>query len=248
MDTPPLVFALTFALLIFSTWVGATLRTRAEVASEEKRTDAGLLLSAILTLLFLIIGFSFSMAINRYDLRRNCEQAEAVALGTLHSRADLLAPADTARVRSILRAYLDQRVLFYTVRDPRREAAINAATLKLQSELWTVVRPAIASIPPPLMGLLVTGVNDVVAAQRATQAAWFNRIPLGAWALMAVIAFGSCCLIGYRARKTDWLAFSVVPTAVAVSFFLMSDLDSPRAGVIRVAPVNVASLAQTLSW
>jgi hypothetical protein len=59
--------------------------------------NSGVLLSATLTLLFLIIGFSFSMAINRYDLRKNCEQAEAVAIGRQYSRGDLLTPRTERR-------------------------------------------------------------------------------------------------------------------------------------------------------
>jgi hypothetical protein len=96
------------------------------------------------------------------------------------------------------------------------------------------------------MGLLVTGVNDVVNSQRSTQAAFLNRIPVAAWALMVAIGIGCCWLIGYRARQTDWLAFQVVPIAVSVSLFLIADLDSPRGGAIRVTPLNLSSVSQSL--
>jgi hypothetical protein len=43
-----------------------------------------------LTLLALIIGFSFSMAVSRYDQRKSYEEAEANAIGTEYARADLL--------------------------------------------------------------------------------------------------------------------------------------------------------------
>jgi hypothetical protein len=247
MNFPLLVFVVSLALLALSAWAGDALRKRAAVPAEADRVDTGLLLSAILTLLFLIIGFSFSMAITRYDLRKNCEQAEAVAIGTLYSRADLLAPADAVKVWALLKSYLEQRALFYTTHDADRAAGIAAETARLQQELWSTVRPAIASVPAPLMGLLVSGVNDVVSSQRSSHAAWLNRIPVAAWALMAVIALGGCWLIGYRARRTDWLAFMVVPVAVSVSFFLMADLDSPRGGAIRVTPQNLSGLSQSLA-
>ena len=94
---------------------------------EEKRDDFGVILAATLTLLGLIIGFTFSMATNRYDQRKNYEEAEANAIGTEYVRADLLPAADAARVRALLGKYLDQRVLFYTTRDKQRLAQINAA-------------------------------------------------------------------------------------------------------------------------
>jgi len=246
MDFPLLVFFTALALLVLSTWVGDALRRRAGVPKEESRSDTGLLLSATLTLLFLIIGFSFSMALSRYDLRKNCEQAEAIAIGTAYTRADLLVPADAAKVQTLLRKYLDQRVLFYTTRNPGRVSEINADTVRFQTDLWSIIRPAIAAVPPPLMGLLVSGVNDVVNSQRSTQAAWLNRIPVAAWVLMAAIGIGCCWLIAYRARQTDWLAFLVVPIAVSVSLFLIADLDSPRGGAIRVAPQNLSSISQSM--
>jgi len=246
MDFPLLVFVTSLALMVLSTRVGDALRKRTGVPTEDERIDNGRLLGAILTLLFFIIGFSFMMAISRYDVRKNCEQAEAIAIGTEYSRADLLAPADAARVQTLLKRYLDQRMLFYTTRSPGRESEIAADTVRLQTELWSTLRPAIAAVPAPLMGLLVSGMNDVINSQRSSQAAWLNRIPVAAWALMGIVGIGSCWLIGYRARRTDWLAFLIVPVAVSVCFFLIADLDSPRGGAIRVTPLNLSSLSQSL--
>jgi len=213
---------------------------------DPRHETAGLLASAILTLLFLLIGFSFSMAINRYDLRKTCEQADAVAIGTMYSRADLLAPADAAKVQALLRKYVDRLILLYSVPGADRAVEVRAEVVRLQSELWATLLPALAAVPAPLMGALVQGMNDVVSAQRSSQAAWRNRIPVGAWALIIAISIGSCFLIGFRARRTDWLAFMVVPVAAAISFFLIAELDSPRGGMIRVTPLNLSDLAQML--
>jgi hypothetical protein len=245
VNYPPLVFVVTFALLMFSIWVGQVLQKRAGGPKEEGRADAGLLASAILTLLFLLIGFSFSMAINRYDLRKTCEQAEAVAIGTLYTRADLLAPADAAKVQGLLKTYVAQLLSLYTAR-PNQALDIRKGVLRSQAELWATLRPALATVAPPLLGLFVQGLNDVVSAQRSTQGAWQNHIPAGAWVLLFGIAVSSCWLIGFRARHTDWLAFTVVPIAVAISFYLIAELDSPRGGFIRVTPLNLTALVQTL--
>jgi hypothetical protein len=246
MNYPLLVSVLSLALLVISTRVGVTLRKRAGDLKEDERAEYGPLLGAVLTLLFFITGFAFMMAVGRYDLRKACEQAEAIAIGTEYSRADLLAPADAAKVQTLLKRYLDQRILLYTTRSSGRASEITAGTVRLQTELWSTLRPAIAAVPPPLMGLLVSGMNDVTNSERSSQAAWLNRVPVAAWVLMTAIGIGSCWLIAYRARRTDWLAFMVVPTAVSVCFFMIADLDTPRGGAIRVAPVNLSSLSQSL--
>src|SRR5271167_2932752 len=99
-----------FPLLMFLPWVlllwlaaqyGASLRRRRPLKDEE-REDFGVIQAATLTLLGLIIGFSFSMAIGRYDQRKNYEEEEANAIGTEYVRADLLSAADAATVRQLL--------------------------------------------------------------------------------------------------------------------------------------------------
>jgi hypothetical protein len=137
-------------------------------------------------------------------------------------------------------------MLFYTTRSLRRASEITADTARLQTELWSTVRRAIVAVPAPLMGVLVSGMNDVMNAQRSTEAAWLNRIPVAAWVLMLMIGMGCSWLWGYRARQTDWLAFMVVPIAASVCFFLIADLDSPRGGAIHVTPRNLSSLSQSL--
>jgi hypothetical protein len=85
-------------------------------------------------------------------------------------------------------------------------------------------------------------------SQGYTQAAWWNRIPKSAWALMITIAV--CCnlLIGYGARSAgakSGLLF-VLPLVVSISFLLIADIDSPRSGFIHVTPQNLVSLAGSL--
>src|SRR5512137_211243 len=95
LNYPLLVFVLSFFTLWFATAAGALLFKRWRKLEERAREDFGVILAATLTLLGLIIGFSFSMATNRYDQRKNYEEAEANAIGTEYDRADLLSAADT---------------------------------------------------------------------------------------------------------------------------------------------------------
>jgi hypothetical protein len=246
IDSPFLVLALSFVLLFLSAYIGDLLRNRVIPLKEEGREDFSVVLSATLTLLALLIGFSFSMAVSRYDQRKNYEEAEANAIGTEYVRADLLSAGDAAEVRELLKKYVDQRVLFYTTRNNERLAKIDDDTVELQKRLWSAVLPGAAAQPTPPLALVVSGMNDVLNSQGYTQAAWWNRIPIAAWGLMATIAI--CCnlLIGYGAHRTDRRIFLIVPVAVSIAFFLISDIDSPRGGTILVAPHNLQSLSQSL--
>jgi hypothetical protein len=243
-----LVFALAFFALWLSARIGSFFFKRRQKPEEDMREDFGVILTATLTLLGLIIGFSFSMAISRYDQRKNYEEEEANAIGTEYVRADLLPAADAARVRALLRDYLDQRILSYEARDEQQLRQINANTAQLQSELWLAVQAPAAAQPTPVVALAISGMNDVLNSQGYTQAAWWNRIPFAAWGLMAAIAI--CCnfLVGYGVRhaEAEGMLILVIPLVVSVSFFLIADIDSPRGGVILVQPQNLVSVAQSL--
>ena len=103
------------------------------------------------------------MAVNRYDQRKNYEEAEANAIGAEYARAGLLPAADDAtRVRDLLRSYVDQRVLFHTTQDARRLEQINARTAELQTDLWSAVQARAAAQPTPTLALTVSGMNDVL--------------------------------------------------------------------------------------
>jgi hypothetical protein len=242
LNRPLLVFLITFFLLWFAAWMGGRLSQRRRDLSEEVRPDFGVILAATLTLLGLIIGFSFSMATARYDLRKTYEEAEANAIGTEYVRADLLPEAEAAQVRTLLRQYTELRIRFYRTRDQDDLRQINLDTARVQGRLWTAVSQTANAQPTPIRALTVAGMNDVLNSQGYTQAAWWNRIPAGAWALMFGIALFSNGLLGYGARRMETKLFMILPLVVAVSFFLIADIDSPRSGVIRVHPQNLQSL------
>ena len=225
-------------------WLGR----RRENLDELEREDFGVILAATLTLLALIIGFSFSMAINRYDQRKNYEEEEANATGTDILRANLLPAADATRVKTLLNNYLDERVLFYRASSESQLAPINSTTVRLQTELWSAVQAPALAQPTPIVALAVSGMNDVLNSQGYTQSAWWNRIPVAAWCLMFMIAISSNALIGYGMHRTQgkFKLILVLPLIVSISFFLITDIDSPRGGLIRVRPKNLISLSQSL--
>ena len=246
-DTPILFFLVTMIVFWLSAIAGAYLRRRRGALDDVDEKDLSLVLSASLTLFALIIGFSFSMAVGRYDLRKTYEEAEANAIGTEYVRAGLLPAGDAASVRNLLRAYLNQRILFYTTNNRGELAHINATTSELQNELWSVVQSAALVKPTPITSLAVAGMNDVLNSQGYTQAAWWNRIPVSAWLLMIAIGICSNMLFGYSAQRKTIRAqhFFMLPLIASVAFLLIADLDSPRTGLIRIAPQNLGATADS---
>jgi hypothetical protein len=200
-------------------------------------------------LLALIIGFTFSMAIDRHDQREIFEEGEANAIGTEYLRADLLPPKASAATKDLLIQYIDQRILFYSKQSPEKIQEIRSKTDQLQMALWNEILPVVRAHDTPAIALVASGMNDVLNSQGYVQAAWWNRIPYTAWALMAAIAVCANLLVGFGARnfQKNIALFMIFPFVVSVSFFLIADIDSPRGGVIRIEARNLVALKNNLT-
>jgi hypothetical protein len=232
INHPLVVFVISFVAMWIAAQLGAWWSRRRPLAEAESRDMFNVVQGATLTLLGLIIGFSFSMAISRYDQRKNYEEAEANAIGTEYVRLDLLAPADASKLRPLLATYLQHRITFYETTDRSQLPAITARKKQ----------------PSPITALVVSGMNDVLNSEGYTQAAWWNRIPIAAWMLLGAIAIGCNLLVGVGTgrRPPEPFFLFVLPLVVAISLMLIADIDSPRGGLIRVVPQNLQALMASL--
>lgn len=249
MINHPRVLALLCLVVMWTmSMLGVWIRLRLRIPNDSDKDNLALVVSATLTLLGLIIGFTFSMAATRYDQRRLFEESEANAIGTEYVRADLLPASDAANAKQLLREYLKLRIEFYHSDYGAELTSVNQQTAALQSQLWTSIKPQAAAAPNPVTALVVSGMNDVLNSQGYTQFSWWNRIPTSAWGLVIVIAIFANLLVGYATKRSRSgnLLLLVVPIIVSVSFFLISDIDSPRGGLIRVPPIDLISLSQSL--
>lgn len=244
-DNPFIVFVTALVAQWVAAYAGDTIRRKVRPFKQGERNDFDILRAASLTLLGLIIGFSFSMAVSRYDQRKNLEETEANAIGTEYLRSDLLPAADAAHVRELLRKYIAERISFYLANNEREIGTISADIQSLQTDLWNTVAHVAAAQQTPTVALAVSGINDVLNSQGYTQAAWWNRIPIAAWAMMGLIAVSCNLLLGYGEHRTNTFLL-ILPIIVSISFFLIADIDSPRGGVIRVMPHNLIVQQQAM--
>ncbi len=249
IDVPLLVFAVAVVVVWGSIRLGVILSSRFGTLQEDVRKDLETVQAAALTLLGLLIGFAFSMAVSRYEERKTYEEAEANAIRSEYVRADLLPAADGAKVRALLRDYLEQRMQFYVARHAQQVRQINARTARLETELWSDIVTSAATQPTSIVLLAVSGMNELLDSHGNAVAARENRLPGASWSLLAVVAVICALLLGFGARSAqgERMLAIVVPLTVALAFMLIADIDSPTSGVIRVIPENLAALWSSLS-
>ncbi len=246
---PFVLFVFAVVLISAAAVLGLRLRTLSAGMEDDAHQDVDLIIGATLTLLALIIGFSFSMAISRYDQRKNYEEEEANAIGTEYARASLLAnAADTVQLHSLLKQYLRQRIAFYETTDREKLVATGRETAELQDAMWKIVSDNARAQGNPVSVLIASGMNDVLNTQGYTLAAWLNCIPTAAWALMLLIAALGNALVAYgiHSKKVSVLRLTILPLILGLALFAIADIDIPRNGIILVQAQNLQILAQSL--
>lgn len=246
VNRPLLLLVVSFVALVIAALLGVAAQRAWSPVKATEHNELAIVQSAALTLLGLIVGFTFSMAISRYDQRKNLEEAEANAIGAEYLRVALMPDSAAASARSALKRYLDLRIQYYLTTDQGELERIGGERAKLEADLWAAMRSQSEASPTAITMLVAWGLNDVFNSTDATAAAWLDRIPPPGWSLLALIALGANVTLGFGLKRFNALLL-VVPLAASVSFFLIADIDSPRGGVVRVAPENLDRLAASLN-
>src|SRR5271165_976120 len=212
-----------------------------QLAEEGESASKGLsaMEGAIFGLLGLILAFSFSGALTRFDARRHLVVEEANDIGTAWLRVALL-PADAQPpMRDLFRRYLDSRIEVYR-KVPQMEAvkAELARSAKLQSEIWTLAitssRAGTAQAPMLLLPAL-NAMFDITTTQ--TEAARLHP-PLIIFAMLGALTLACSLFAGYdmairrRLNVLHSVAFAVV---LSVTVYVIIDLEYPRLGFIQIS-------------
>lgn len=165
VDHPLVLFVVMLVMLAGGVATGAYVVRPLVALSEDEREDFKIVQTATLTLLALLIGFCLSMAVSRYDQRKNLEENEANAIGTEYVRADLAGDVIGAQIKSNLTRYTQLRLADFKTRNPSELASINRDTAAIQSSLWRLATQVGVEKPTPMGALVVAGMNDVLNSQ-----------------------------------------------------------------------------------
>ena len=233
-----------FASLIVAREAGAYVRRR---RGGDTGTDAdAFAMTSVLGLLALLIGFTFSIALSRYEERRALVVSEANALGTTWLRTQLLDSPDRERVQAQLRRYVDSRLAFGRASGADEELRGQRRTEALQDELWVTLMSAIAPFrDTPRASLLVTTTNesiDLAAERFATRQA---HVPPRILRMLWLFALLAAAMVGYERgshRKSTTLLLVLFTLAAA----LVIDLDRPSTGMINVPQTPMLDLRHSM--
>lgn len=231
----PLIFGLSLVGLVAALEAGRQMGRRAA-----GRDDVTTLEAAVLGLLALMIGFSVSLAIGRFDARRDAIVDEGNAIGTLGLRATLLPPDEAAEALARLIPYTELRMgLTASADHPAEMGATIDRSNQLLAELWTQARRLAVRNPNMVpTGLYIDALNALIDMQEKRVNALRSRVPSIVLLALYGVAAVACGFAGYAIglnRLRRRAPVYVVAVLIAAVILLIQDLDRPGTGFITVS-------------
>jgi hypothetical protein len=207
--------------------------------------------AATLGVFAILIGFSFSLATNLFEQRRELLLDDANAIGTAELRARLLPQPYSEEAQKLLREYLAVRLSFHLSSDDDAtfERAIEAST-RLHEDLWRQAMGASALQPLSVpIGLFVQSLNELIDLHAKNVDALRFHVPASSILLLYAVAFAGLGLIGYEIGLTSVkrsFPTAVVAVLLAGIIVVVVDLDRPRRGLITLSVQPLLDLEASL--
>jgi len=205
---------------------------------EGARAGLGAVEGAVFALMGLLIAFTFSGAATRFDARRQLIVEEANAIGTAWLRLDLLPAASQPELRDLFRRYLDARLAMYQRgQDLETARAELDRAGALQAEIWTRATAACRDSANPLTAQLIPALNQMFDIASSRAAMIRMHPPAVIFLMLGVLALMSSLLAGYAmapGKRRSWIHQLGFALILAITVYVILDLEYPRLGVIRV--------------
>jgi hypothetical protein len=243
------IFLVSSAIILAASEIGRRLGVRTRSRGGDNVTT---LEGAVLGLLALMIGFTFAMALSRFEARRDAVLNEANAIGTTALRARLLPAPHSGEVLKLLREYVQIR-LDITKRMPSQTEldAAMARSNAIQEALWQQAKAVAAKdsgVVPT--GLFIETLNETFDDQEKRLTALRNRVPSIVLIALYSIAIIASSLTGYAGgleARYSRLPVYVVGMLVSAVILLIQDLDRPGTGFIEVSQQPMIDTAASIA-
>ncbi|MBE2179358.1 MAG: hypothetical protein IAE97_02700 [Chthoniobacterales bacterium] len=213
--------------------------------------QSGALQGALLGLLGLLLGFTFAMAVARYDARKQLVLDEANAIGTAWLRAAFLGDQAENTIRTALMDYIDARLEGADATfDSSRFSEQAARSERDQAAMWRTTVAEVKARDTPSASLFTAALNDLIDLDSKRQGAMRNHIPATVWLLLMLVAATVCGTTGYATALGEsgrhTLSMVILPALLAVVITIVADLDNPHRGLIHVSQQGMRDLKETL--
>ena len=250
---PFLVCLAFFVLLLVAEEVGFRSKNRMRADSEGiAKEDIALLLGAVLTLLSLMLGFTYAMSEDRYEARRQLVIDEANAIGTAYLRAQALPEPRSSEIQELLRHYAELRVEIAGIKNdaPEKIREIDDRTKQLHGLMWSHAAVLAKERPDPVVAVFLESLNEMIDIHSKRLAAFRDHVPFSIYPVLFIGSAIALWMVGFyfgmRGQRARILTV-MLAVLVATVMWLILDLDQPTRGTIKASQQSLIDLQRDLS-
>jgi hypothetical protein len=236
---PGIVALIVFGILLGLLRVGIILRRRRDAAQGHREDDdhtfENLTASAVLGLLALLLGFSFSLALDRFDVRRSMTLQEANAIRTMYARSQLIDEPDRSRLGDLLRKYTAHRIRVARIANPGGQRRVSERTEVYRDEISAATLIAMRPIRDTEFGAsFMESANATLNIGAARKAARMATIPVRVLDMLILCMAVTSVTVGFVMDRGQgrWAAAALL-LMLSMSYGLILDIDQPNRGAIR---------------
>jgi hypothetical protein len=214
-------------------------RRKLEKYPESKIEGSGAVESSVFGILGLILAFTFTGALSRYENRVKLVLKEANAIGTAYYRIDLLPKDDQDKLRPLYREYLQSRInVFENYANRQLSQSYFRQSLELQDQIWEIANASVLQNKNPgIITLVLSSTNEVIDVANERLQATRTYPPMIVYILLFSLALASAFLVGQSMSVNQRRpVFYMVTFCVTISVitYVILDLEFPRLGLIRI--------------
>lgn len=214
-------------------------RKRLQTLGEDGQAGLGALDGAVFGLMGLLIAFTFTGAATRFDARRSLVTQHVNAIGTAWLRLDLLAEPEREKARDGFRRYVDTQMEI--VENSGDEEAVLAGMARLssiQQEIWETLVHAVRNDKSlPLTQAVLPPANEMFDLSTTRFMAAQQHPPVAVFLMLGLLVLVSGLLAGYgmaKAERQSTLHLFGFAAIMALSVYLILDIEYPRLGIVRI--------------
>jgi hypothetical protein len=233
----PWIFCLVVGISLATTIeVGRRTAIYARIHEETHRKDQTIAIrDGLFVLVSLLLGFTLTLAVPRYNERRTRVVEEAVSIKTTSLRADMLPQPYRDKAHDLMRQYVDARLdLDDAGFDAARFKETTNRAKRIQAQLWADAVTVAQTDRTAMMNSYVNSLNETIDLDEERMAALENRIPVSVWFLILSVSVIAIFSRGLTLTRHFWLTLVLGPVTIAIVVGLIADLDSPSAGLLRL--------------
>jgi len=247
-DCDAWVVAVVLATAMLAAWVGGLWWGRTPSGPKrEKEPDK--FNDAVLALMGLLLGFTFSMSLARHEQRRQMVVTDSNAIGDFYTSLSLLKEPVRGKLQNVVREYVEHRLSI--PKATKDEAALQQRLDEIramQAQMVALVNEAIEGGTPVVVPLVNT-LNGLTSAHASRLSGLRDHVPPGVVLLLILAAIIAMVLLGYQqgmTRELHPVAASGFTALVCLVLWVTLDLNQPQRGLITVSQEPMEQLLKSM--